>query len=173
MKIITESEMNFGKFDEAELFHIENSRIYKNLGSGIKTVEFILRQNKNSIIFLEAKKSCPNAANRYENKYKEDKFEEYYSSITEKFIASLQIYLAAILDKFQDISEVGDKLKSVSSLTDIQLKFILVVKNAEDIAWLAGPRAELEERLSQIRKIWGVKIAVLNEELASEYNLLC
>lgn len=165
--------MNFGKFDEAELFHIENSRIYKNLGSGIKTVEFVLRQNKNSIIFLEAKKSCPNAANRYESPKKEGKFEEYYSSITEKFIASLQIYLAAILDKFQDISEVGDNLKSVNSLTDIQLKFILVVKNAEDIAWLAGPRAELEERLSQIRKIWGVKIAVLNEELASEYNLLC
>lgn len=73
--------MNFGKFDEAELFHIENSRIYKNLGSGIKTVEFVLRQNKNSIIFLEAKKSCPNAANRYESPKKEEKFEEYYSSI--------------------------------------------------------------------------------------------
>lgn len=39
MKIITESEMDFGKFDEADLFHIENSKIYKNLGSGIKTVE--------------------------------------------------------------------------------------------------------------------------------------
>lgn len=39
MKIITESEMDFGKFDEADLFYIENSKIYKNLGSGIKTVE--------------------------------------------------------------------------------------------------------------------------------------
>jgi len=28
-------------------------------------------------------------------------------------------------------------------MKDIQLKFILVVKNAEDITWLAGP---LEER---------------------------
>ena len=32
MKIITESEMNFGKFDETDLFHIENSKIYKDLG---------------------------------------------------------------------------------------------------------------------------------------------
>ena len=59
MKVITESEMSFGKFDE------------------------------NSIVFLEAKKSCSNAANRYESEEKEQKFEEYYSSITEKFIASL------------------------------------------------------------------------------------
>ena len=28
MKIITESEMKFGKFDEKNLFHIEESQIY-------------------------------------------------------------------------------------------------------------------------------------------------
>ena len=122
---------------------------------------------------MEAKKSCPNAANRYESEEKEQKFEEYYSSITEKFIASLQIYLATILDKFQNTEEVGDKLRTVNSMKDIQLKFILVVKNAEDITWLAGPLTELKARLLQIRKIWGVKIAVLNEELAGEYKLTC
>ena len=173
MKIITESEMNFGKFDETDLFHIENSKIYKALGSGIKTVEFVLKYDENSIVFLEAKKSCPNAANRNESKEKEQKFEEYYSSITEKFIASLQIYLAAILDKFQNSEEVGDRLRTVNSMKDIQLKFILVVKNAEDITWLAGRLAELKARLLQIRKIWGVEIAVLNEELAGEYKLTC
>lgn len=73
MKIITESEMNFGKFDETNLFHIENSKIYKDLGLGIKTVEFILKYDENSIVFLEAKKSCPNVANRYESEEKEQK----------------------------------------------------------------------------------------------------
>ena len=173
MKIITESEINFGKFDETDLFHIENSQIYKDLGSGIKTVEFILKYDENSIVFLEAKKSCPNAANRYESEEKEQKFEEYYSSVTEKFMASLQIYLAAILDKFQNTEEIGDKLRTVDSMKDIQLKFILVVKNAKDISWLAGPLAELRARLLQIRKIWGVDIVVLNEELAGEYKLTC
>ena len=43
MKVITESEMDFGPFDEKNLFHIEESRIYKDLGTGIKTVEFILK----------------------------------------------------------------------------------------------------------------------------------
>jgi hypothetical protein len=40
VKVITESEMNFGEFDESKLFHIENSKIYRDLGDGIKTVEF-------------------------------------------------------------------------------------------------------------------------------------
>lgn len=55
MKLITESEMNFGKFQYEDIFHIENSKIYKDLGTGVKTVEFVLRYHENSIIFLEAK----------------------------------------------------------------------------------------------------------------------
>ena len=55
MKVITESEMDFGPFDEKNLFHIEESRIYKDLGTGIKTVEFILKYSENSIVFLGAK----------------------------------------------------------------------------------------------------------------------
>lgn len=42
--------MQFGAFDEKNLFHIEESRIYKNMSSGIKTVEFILKYNEQSII---------------------------------------------------------------------------------------------------------------------------
>lgn len=173
MKIIQESEMNFGRFNEENLFHIEESKIYKSLGSGIKTVEFILKYNENSIIFLEAKKSCPNAESRYDSKEKERKFEEYYSSITEKFIASLQIYIASILDRYEDTLEIGSELLDVKSLRDIHLKCILVIKNAEDITWLAGPIAELKARLLQFRKIWEIEVAVLNEELAGQYKLTC
>lgn len=173
MKVIPESEMIFGKFNEEYLFHIEQSKIYKDLGSGIKTVEFVLKYDENSIVFLEAKKSCPNVANRYESEEKEQKFEKYYSSIADKFVASLQIYLASILGKYQDTSEVGFELLNVKSVCGIRLKFILVVKNAEDITWLAGPLAELKARLLYIRKIWGIEVAVLNEELARQYNLTC
>ena len=88
MSVIPESGMNFGKYDEKDLFHIETSEIYKKLGDGIPTVEFILKYNENNIVFLEAKKSCPNAANRYESEEKEQKFEEYYLSITESKITS-------------------------------------------------------------------------------------
>lgn len=173
MKIITESEMNFGKFDEENLFHIEDSKIYKDLGSGIKTVEFILKWKKNEILFLEAKTTCPNSANKNESMKKIQKFEEYYSEITEKFMDSLQVYLAAVMGRYPDLAEIGAELRSVDSMKEIRLKFILVVKNAKDITWLAGPLAELKARLLQVRKIWGVEVAVLNEELAKENKLTC
>ncbi len=174
MKIIPESEMNFGPYDEADLFYIEQSAIYKELGSGIKTVEFIIRRaEKKDIIFLEAKRSCPNPANRHESEEKEWKFEEYFSSITDKFIDSLQIYAAAMLDRYQDKTELGSNLRAVTSLKDVQLKFVLVIKDAIDIEWLAGPRAEIEERLRKIKNIWNVKLAVINEEIAREYKLTC
>lgn len=165
--------MNFGKFDEEALFHIENSKIYKDLGSGIKTVEFILKWRKNGILFLEAKTTCPNSANKNESMEKTQKFEEYYSEITEKFIDSLQVYLAAVMGRYQDLAEIGAELRSADSMKEIRLKFILVVKNAKDITWLAGPLAELKARLLQVRKIWGVEVAVLNEELAKENKLTC
>ena len=165
--------MNFGKFDEENLFHIEDSKIYKDLGSGIKTVEFILKWKKNEILFLEAKTTCPNSANKNESMEKTQKFEEYYSEITEKFMDSLQVYLAAVMGRYQDLAEIGAELRSVDSMKEIRLKFILVVKNAKDITWLAGPLAELKARLLQVRKIWGVEMVVLNEELAREYKLTC
>lgn len=77
------------------------------------------------------------------------------------------------MGKFENMSEVGAKLQNIDSMRAVQLKFILVVKNAEDITWLAGPLAELKARLLQIRKIWGVEVAVLNEELAGQYKLTC
>ena len=114
--------MNFGEFDESNLFHIENSKIYRDLGDGIKTVEFILKYKEDSIIFLEAKKSCPNAEKRHETEEKEHKFEVYFSSLVEKFIASLHIYLASILGRYPDISEVGDSLQSVDEMKNMKLK---------------------------------------------------
>ena len=68
-------------------------------------------------MFLEDKEKLYQMwTNRYESKEKELKFEEYYGSITEKFISSLQIYLAAIMNRYQDTSEIGDNLRSVSNI---------------------------------------------------------
>lgn len=164
--------MTFGEFDKENLFHIEDSQIYKNLGSGIKTVEFIIKRSDNCITFIEAKASCPNAANINESNEKQTKFEEFYSSVTDKFIASLYIYLAAILNRFHNISEVGNALNS-NDMQGTQIEFILVIKKTDDIAWLAGPLAELKKRLLMVRKIWGIKVKVLNEELAERDGLIC
>lgn len=49
----------------------------------------------------------------------------------------------------------------------------LVIKDAVDEEWLAGPRQELNFRLHQMRKIWKVQVLVLNETFAKKYRLVC
>lgn len=62
------------------------------------------------------------------------------------------------------------RLQVADDMKNMKLKFILVVKDA-NIAWLAGPLAELKARLLLFRKICGIEVAVLNEELSREYSL--
>ena len=42
------------------------------------------------------------------------------------------LYLAAIMNRYQDTSEIGDNLRSVSNMKDVKLKFILVVKSLQE-----------------------------------------
>jgi hypothetical protein len=169
-KPIKESEMDFGEFEINDLFQIETSRIYEELGSGVKTVEFILKHN-NNILFVEAKKSCPNAANKDESEEKKVKFEEFYSDVPEKFADSLQVFLACLTERYSDMSEVGISLVKQKTLKDMKLRFVLVITSAE-VEWLAGPKAILEERLIKYRRIWDAQVVVLNQELAREYKLV-
>ena len=41
---------------------------------------------------------------------------------------SLQIYLASVLERYQDTSEVGENLKAIEQMKDVRLKFVLVVR---------------------------------------------
>lgn len=51
-------------------------------------------------------------------------------------------------------------------------KFVLVIKEAHDIEWLPGVRAELDERLRKIKKIWKADVIVINEDIARDYKLI-
>ena len=59
MEIFEESGMTFGPFSEAQVFRVEKSNSYKELGGSVKTVEFFLRKNKDKLLFIEAKSSSP------------------------------------------------------------------------------------------------------------------
>ncbi len=170
MKTITESEMNFGRYKEENLFEIENSQIRKSLGEGVKTVEFILLKNDTHIIFLEAKKNCPNEHNMNDSPNKRLKFENFYNDVTQKFTDSLQVYLAAILNRYGNLSEIGHNLCTPENYSEKEIFFVLVIKCAE-ISWLSGVKAILEKRLLSLRKIWKIKILVLNHELAQKKGL--
>ena len=70
--------------------------------------------------------------------------------------------------------EIGKKLRIKNNgLKNVELKFVLVIKDAADEEWLAGPRQELNYRLRQMRKIWKVQVLVLKETLAQKYRLVC
>ena len=171
MKTVEESGVIFGEFEEEQLFVIEYSDVHKKAGEGIKTVEFVYLTKNDNLLFVEAKKSCPNAANRYEDANKEIKYEEYYSEITDKFIDSINMYAATALGRYNDCTSVGKKLRNKDSYEKTKLRFILVITNAED-DWLMGPKAELEERLLRYRKIWKADILVLNRQTAKDFGLV-
>ncbi len=40
-KVIRESGISFGPFEDEQVFHIEESNVYKQIGQGGKTVEFM------------------------------------------------------------------------------------------------------------------------------------
>ena len=70
MKSIPESDVIFGPYDEKDLFHIEKSELYKSLGEGLKTVEFILRASttERGIVFVEAKSNGSNPEKKMSQK---------------------------------------------------------------------------------------------------------
>ena len=172
MTIIEESGMRFGEFSDARVFPIENSSLHLSFGGGIKTVEFLLLSGRDRLIFLEAKTTCPNAANKDETAEKNRKFKEYYSDITDKFIDSFQMLLTTVLKRHSLTNEIGTEIKEKDDYSKTTFYFILVIRNAPSEEWLAGPKAELESRLFRYQKIWKIRVLVLNESLAKEYGLI-
>ena len=70
---ITESDMHFGPFERDQCFHIEGSKVYRDIQDGVKMAEFLLLRandstsNNNSAIWIvEAKSSAPHPVNSQE-----------------------------------------------------------------------------------------------------------
>lgn len=171
MITIKESDMTFGGFRKEDLFRIEDSGLQHSFGEGIKTVEFVLLKDNDKLLFVEAKTSCPNRENRYENTDKSEKFESYFSDISDKFVDSLQMMLNVFLQRNESSDEIGRNIVNKNIYPALKFRFILVVKKATDIEWLAGPKEELEARLLRWKKLWDVEVEVLNEELAVRYGI--
>ena len=54
----------------------------------------------------------------------------------------------------------------------VPLKYVLVKKGHEE-KWLAPIMVELNKALLPYKKIWGLHIAVMNEEIAKSEKLIC
>lgn len=170
-QIIEESGMKFGGLEEERLFWVEHSDIYRRVGEGIKTVEFIYLSKEENVLFVEAKQSCPNIANKDDSEEKQKKFEEYYTDVTDKFIDSVNMFAATVLGRNGQSNSVGESIVQKNTYAENGIKFVLVIAGAEE-SWLGGPKAELELRLFRYRKIWKADVVVLNKEMAVELGLV-
>ncbi len=167
---ITESEMTFGKFNEKDVFEIEKSNVYKKLiNKGIKSCEFILKR-KDALLFIEAKKSCPNYNNYQETDEKTKKYHEFIDSIAEKFKHSLNIFSNVMLKRYEEKSVPEEFFEN--DFAKIKIQFIVVVKNAE-LEWLSHYKDKIEQILRKDMIIWKIRdIVFINEEIARKKNLI-
>lgn len=171
MRTIEEPGIVFGGFDEKRLFMIEHSDVHKKAGKGIKSVEFIYLTNHDDLLFVEAKKSCPNAMNKDETAEKQRKYEEFFSDVTDKFIDSIEMFATTALGRNNECANIGEEIRNKENYAKTNFKLVLVVTEAEE-SWLPGPKAELEERLLRWRKIWKADVLVINKKMALEYGLI-
>lgn len=83
--IIEESGMRFGDYEETDVFYIEKSEQYQKTlkPSGIKSCEILLLRNK-MLLFIEAKKTCPNYFEASSTEEKKQKYEKYVNDIVQK-----------------------------------------------------------------------------------------
>lgn len=169
--VIHESDMTFGPFSDSDVFRMEHSGVYVSgfRQQGIKVCEFVLQRN-GKIYFVEAKKSCPNHNNAMTSEEKCKKYSEYIQDIPQKMRDSLNLYASILLNrnKAQDFPEN----MNVGDLRDFQIRFVLVVKNAQT-EWLKHYQEKFQEELRREMRVWGIpSFVILNEDSARKKGLL-
>ena len=161
---ISESGLLFGEYDESSVFHIEESSVYKSMGTNFCTIEFILRHKDNKILLLEAKSSSPKPGNT-------EDFDGFIDEIYRKFSHSMDLYFSLVLKRLDDpYSDMPEYFKTADySAAKIKLLFVI---NGHNIEWLPPISDALREKLKRQIKIWKLGVIVINHEQADEYGLL-
>jgi hypothetical protein len=164
MMHIEESGLYLGDYAKNDFFNIEKSQLYRSLGKGIKTVEFILRKNDNTVFFVEAKSSGPQPE-------KNEDFNTYIQEISDKIIHSNDLFFSVLLKRKQDEhSEFPSSFRKINYET-AKITAILIINNFNS-QWLSPIREALERNLKHLIKTWRFEIIVLNHEKAIANKLV-
>jgi len=123
-------------------FHIEASALYKNIGDGIRTVEFI-RIKENRALFIEAKTAFPNPDNPSEKN--KARFHNEITEICEKFIHSLNLLSSIKLGVAEE-----ERFGEFSIPQKVSLVFMLVIKNHK-LEWCKPIKSKIEAELPSYR----------------------
>ena len=160
VNVITESGIDF---IADNVFHIEKSDLYRKIGEGIKSVEFV-RVNGHELLFVEAKTTfanpnTPSAENLV-------KYQKEIDDICSKFVHSLNLFSSVKVGAAED--EFSNDLILPAK---VSLAFILVVKQHE-LKWCRKIGAALLDALpTYLKTIWKPTVYVLNHETAIKYSL--
>jgi hypothetical protein len=161
---IEESGMLFGEFDEANCFHIEESKIYNHVkGKGYKSVEFVLRRpEQNELLFVEAKPDLPVVSNIKQ-------FDKKIAEISQKFMDSLHLAIGIWFGEHNAKAVVPTGRDSFFTY-GTQIVFVLVVKDRKVHLLFTTERIrrELKREITLMR----FKVLVLSEEDAIKLNLV-
>lgn len=161
---IVESGMRFGDYRPEQVFRIENSQMHSHVGTGVRSVEFILLRSTNKLLFVEAKSSSPKAESGWE------RYQEFLNEITEKFVHSFNMFCAWYLGRLEDEGEIGTDLKTVTC-NNAKFIFILVIKGHKK-EWLLPLQEELNQKLLYHCSVWKSRVIVMNDDIAKKYHLI-
>ena len=163
--IIRESEMNFGPFDEKDVFYIEQSTLYKELGENVKIAEFVFKK-RGSIVFVEAKASAPNP-----NGDIPEDFSTYIQKISQKLNNTFTLLLSAKLRIAKDSEKKTDNFIQLEEISNMKIAFRLVIREAQKEHLRPIQDALQKELLSQ-SKIWNIEVKVINADIARQYKII-
>lgn len=165
--IVVESGMEFGPFDQDHLLWWEKSKLFSSFGAGIKSVEFICLDRENAFCLLEAKTTVPNP----KGPKGQEGFDKYLEEICEKFVHTFDLFISTFIKRYSDKDHELPPNFLVHDIGKITVKFLLVIKESEEI-WLRPINDALKKALLRYRKTWRIDIAVLNEDMALSARLI-
>ena len=165
--IIPESDMQFGKYKEKQIFQLEKSEQYtkKLRQQGVRCCEFILLRS-NKLCFIEAKRSYPDPIDGITKD--EKKYYEEIKEIAEKIRHSLELFSNILLNRYSQ-DGVPDEMKSAENL---EMRLILVIKNA-DKSWIIPLQDIFRKELNAEMRIWKIPdFIIMNEEQARKRHFI-
>ena len=166
---VEESGVIFGPFSPDRFLHLEKTDLYKSLGQGYSSVEFLFadgKGGKEKFIFLEAKSSSPRPAPAGADN---ENFDRFIEEVSVKFEDSFYLFLTAVL-KRRASHELASGISAFKPSSS-GIKFVLVIPNHET-EWLAPLQEALERRLRKTVHLWNIKIVLMNKKIAEEHHII-
>lgn len=162
--------MTFGPYPKGRCFYIEESKCYAAIREGVKMAEFLLlraNRKKPDILIIEAKSSAPHHKTQ-------PKFDDYIAEIREKLINAFSLGWASCLKRHPKAEAELPKGFKTLNLSQVDVKFVLVIKGRPDDGWTQLQNALIKE-LRPTFKCWAFKpncVAVIDDEKAQKYGLI-